>query len=158
MVVFVVPSLLHNFVVVVPPYPFPACCSILSRKGWRTCAHCAALEIATTLFKKIQNSCSCKLPLRQVDYLFHIEDETSDLFALDFEEGIRSNTGSNTLSSSSNYWDVESTHFVATSSSIPRFVLTMAIDRLICVTCNVFFRKWYWYWPLLQGHPCREED
>jgi hypothetical protein len=158
MVVFVVLSLLHDFVAVVPPCPFPACCSMLSGKGWRTCAHCAALEIATTTLKKIKNSCSCKLPFRHVDYLFHAENDPSDFSALDCEEGIWSNIGSDTLPSSSGFWDVESAQFVASPSSFPRSALTLAIERLICATRSVFFRRWCWYWPLLRGHPCREED
>lgn len=148
---------LQDSLAVVPHCPFPGCSSMSNGGRWSTCAHCAALEIATTALKKIQNSCSCKLPPRRVDYLFRAEEDPSDFSALDCEEGLRSSTGSCT-SSSEGFWDAEFAMSLATPSTIPRSVLSVATERFIYVTRSVFFRRWCWYWPLLRVRLCLRED
>jgi hypothetical protein len=91
-----VPSLLpfslHNRLTVVCFFVFSASKSMFSGERWMNYIRCAALEIAAAELRKIQDTCSCHLPLKNLGHLFHAEDDLEDFPDLDCKEGIGSSS------------------------------------------------------------------
>jgi hypothetical protein len=107
-----------------------------------SCARCIALENAAAELRKIQNTCSCHLPLKKLGHLFHVEDDLDDFSILDCEEGIRSSSKSSTVASSIGYWDAESQCFQVTSPHTRRSTLALAVDKIPSFIGSFFFRRW----------------
>lgn len=64
--------------------------------GWRSCAHCVALQIVVAELIRIQTKCSC---IKRGERLFNASDNPSDFSILDCEEGLRSIASASVISS-----------------------------------------------------------
>jgi hypothetical protein len=73
--------------------------------GWRSCAHCAALQIAVAELTRMQTKCSC---IKRGECLFNALDDPSNFSILDCEEGLRCTRSASVISSESTSWDLQS--------------------------------------------------
>ena len=119
----------------------------------RTCAHCAALDIAIADLRRITKNCAC---IKRLDHLFNAADDPPDFSVLDCEEGLQSSGTGSTLSSprSSYVCDFESSEYGSALSQPLNFHIVASRYSLLCYGGGVIVRRWYWWFWRMQTLIC----
>lgn len=130
--------------------------SMTYRARKRTCAHCAALDIAVAELRRIMENYS---GIKWLDHLFNAANDPPNFFVLNCEEGLQNSVTCSTLSSphSSKFWDLESSDYASALSLRQNFLVVASGYSLSGYGGGVIVRWWYWWLLRMQTLicPCR---